>query len=101
MGEFDNEKKKSAYTIEVDNPDGGKFNYDINPMNSAVYYAMQKMIRAGKPFEAFVMVIKSLKVSGDDPDILLNDPKYFGCLIALEEILLSMCEPVNAELKKN
>ena len=97
-----NEPKKGTYTIELDNLEGGKFIYIINPIDAQVYYAMSKMLRLGKQFEAYVFVVKSLKISGDDPDILLKDTaKYMPCLIALDDIMQKLIEPCAGELKKN
>ncbi len=92
---------KGTSTITVDNLDGEVFTYVINPMNIDVYYAMNAMIRKNKTIEAYVMVIKSLKVEGDDPDILLKDDKYLPCLLALDGILGEMIQPCTANIKKN
>ena len=95
------EKKQVTYTITLENPDGGKFEYVIRPIDMAVYYTMQKLLKNGKTFEAYVAMIASLKVDGDDPSVLLSDAKYLPCLFALDGILAEMLQPVEATIKKN
>ncbi len=92
---------KGTLTIEIDNTDGGVFKYTINPVSLEVYYMMQKLQQSGKTLEGYVAAIKTLKVEGDDPSILLTDPKYMPCLMALDGILGEMMKPAEFSIKKN
>jgi hypothetical protein len=93
--------KQTSYTIKVANPDGGDFTYVIKPLSIDVYYAMMKLIRNSKTFDAYVMMIGTLKIEGDDPQILLSDARFLPCLMALDEILAEMIQPATASIKKN
>jgi hypothetical protein len=95
------EKKQVTYTITLENPDGGNFEYVIKPIDMGVYYGMQRLLKNNKTFEAYVMMISTLKVEGDDPNVLLSDAKYLPCLFALDGILAEMLQPVEATIKKN
>ncbi len=97
------QKKEQTLTIKLAKPDEeGEFTFVIKSIDTGTYYMLQKMIRSGKQFEAYVQMIKSLRISGDDPSILLSDDtKYLRCLIALDEVLAEMLEPVNVSIKKN
>jgi hypothetical protein len=91
--------ESNSYEITLAKPDGGEFMFEIKPINQEIYYAMMKLIRAGKSFDAYIMALKSLKVSGDDPDELKND-ENINCLMALDGVFADMLEPAAATVKK-
>ncbi len=101
MSEKSEKEVKGTLTITIENPDGGEFKYVIRPLDIGTYYLMQKILKAGKQFDAYVQMLKALKIEGDDPGVLLSDGKYLPCLFALDSILADMLEPVNASIKKN
>lgn len=96
-------EKKGNWEITLNKPEGGTFDFELKPMDIDVYYAMNKLIRAGKTFESYIMALKTLKANeaNDDPDVLKNDPSYLPCLMALDSIFAEMLQPVEYSIKKN
>lgn len=93
-------EENETSTIRIDKPEGGEFVFVIKPLSIPVYLAMQKNVRLGKIFEAYILVLTSLKVDGDDPNALMQD-KYLSCLMALDGIMAEMIQPCEASIKKN
>ena len=91
---------ESTFTIEIEKPEGGQFTFTIKPIDQQIYYAMMKLIRQDKSFEAYIMALKSLSVDGDNPDEL-KDSKYISCLMALDGVFADMLQPAAATVKKN
>ena len=92
--------KKNTFTIEIDKPSGGHFKFEIKPIDIALYGAMMALIKKNKAFDAYIMALNSLKVSGDNPEEL-RESENINCLMALDGIFADMLEPAESRVKKN
>lgn len=92
---------KGTYTITAykgEEESEGKFEFVVREMDEVTFLAAQKLIQAGKETEAVRMVIKTLRISGDDP------VEFGNCLKAVlsaRGAVMKLVTPLEGQLKKN
>jgi hypothetical protein len=72
--------------------------FEIREMDEDVYNMARTFLDKGKEFDAVRMIIKALRVSGDDPNLLVGN---FIATKSASILILDLIEPVEGELKKN
>lgn len=92
--------KGADYTIIVplDKHNHTTATYHLKEMEEDVFMAAKALIDKGKDFDAVRMIIKTLHVGGDSPDLLKDN---FVAIRAASRLVLEMMNPVEGEIKKN
>lgn len=94
------EVKETTFTLTVplDHEQSKSVSFEIKDMSVEVFMAAQDFFNKKKELDGIIMIIKALKVSGDDPEILR---KNFVAFNSASNQLKKLLEPVGGELKKN
>jgi len=92
--------KEAVYTLIVplDRERKNKATFYLKDMNEDVFLAARALMEKGKDFDAARLIIKSLKVGGDDVSVLANN---FIASRSASGLLGELLAPVEGELKKN
>jgi hypothetical protein len=70
----------------------------IRDVGPAEYMMAKDYIEGGKNIDGIYMLIKSLKVRGDDPAVITTNMVAFK---SAEQLILQLLKPVEGELKKS
>ena len=99
-GTQDQLPKDAAFTLTVPLDRSGQNNatFHIKDMTEDVFIAANSLIDRGKHLDAIRMVIKSLCVGGDNPDVLKDN---FLASQSASKLIQQFLEPIPGELKKN
>jgi len=74
------------------------YTIQIKDIDEVIWNGAQKLIRKEKELEAVKLLIKNLRVSGDDATEICNN---FYALRAATAPLLELIQPMDGTLKKN
>lgn len=91
--------------LETDVPEGGiriyiddQHHWVLSKMDMITWKKVKKLMRMGQDDQAVVWAIQRLLVAGTiDPQKLIDEVDY---MLALEEAVASMVEPVTVQIKK-
>jgi hypothetical protein len=80
------------------NQGGKSATFYLRDIDEAVFLAVRSMVDMGKVFDAARMMVKTLWVGGDSPEILNTN---FIATNAANSLLIELIRPAEGELKKN
>jgi hypothetical protein len=94
------EKKEGDYTLTVplDREKTKTATFYLRDIDETVFLATKALLDKGKELDAVLVMIKALRVGGDDPKVLENN---FIAKQSASFLLGQFLEPVQGELKKN
>jgi hypothetical protein len=97
-----NEKKalQGDYTLIVpkNKSETENFVIELKDIDEALYIAIMKLLHADKEMEAVKLLVRSLRVAGDNADEFCKD---WRAVQAANPLLVDMLAPLSGELKKN
>jgi len=85
-------------TVPLDRDKTKSATFHMKDIDEATYLAAKSLIDKGKDFDATRLMVKTLTIGGDSPDIIKDN---FIAINSAAKALIELIKPVEGELKKN
>lgn len=94
------QKADFAFTLIVpkNQSETEKFNIRLRELDEPTFIAAQKLLQNGKMLDSIRFIVRSLYVSGDNPEEFVTD---FHAVRAATASITELITPLEGELKKN